>query len=117
MPIKRGLRYPIQLINGGLAVSTDFDLIKEAIFSVLETRLGERIMRVASYGTPSYIFETIQDPNVICEQIRISLATQIPEVESFNVTGAINEDGVMNVRIEWTADSIDQPPIQYRLAF
>lgn len=115
-PIKRGLRYPLTIINGGLAVSTDFDLIKEAIFSVLETRIFERVMR-GNYGTPSFIFETIQDPNVICEQIRISLATQIPELDEVNVTGSISEDGVMQVQILWRVDGIDQPPIGYRLAF
>lgn len=116
-PVKRGIRYPLTLKNGGLAISEDYDLLQEAIFSVLETRIGERIMRVDSYGTPSYIFETIQNPALICEQIRLSLVTQIPEVESFSVTGVIAEDGVMDVRIEWTADDIPQPPIQYRLAF
>ncbi len=116
MVLRRGISYPLTIINGGLAVSTDFDLIKEAIFSVLETRIFERVMR-PQFGTPSFIFETIQDPNVICEQIRISLVTQIPEVESFNVTGSISEDGIMQVQIFWGVDGIDQPPIGYRLAF
>jgi hypothetical protein len=116
MAIKRGIRYPLQIVNGSLAVSTDFDLLREAIFSVLETRPLERVLAL-SYGTPSYIFDTIRDPGVICEQIRISLATQIPGVDSFSVTGSIAEDGVMDVQVKWTVDSIEQPPIGYRLAF
>lgn len=113
-PSKKGISYPLQLVNGGLKTSTDFDLIREAIASILETRLGERIMRL-EFGTPSYIFESVQKPEVICEQIRIALVTQISEVDSFQVGGEINEDGVMQVRILWTVESIQQPPIQYQL--
>jgi phage baseplate assembly protein W len=116
MPTIRSLQHPLTIRNGGLATSEDFDVLRQSIDSVLSTRLFERVMAV-DYGTPSYVFEIVQDPGVICEQIRISLATQIPEVDSFSITGQINEDGVMDVRIEWTADSVPQPPIQYRLAF
>lgn len=114
MSIRRGFQYPLTLSNGGLAVSTDFDLLKEQIYSVLETRPLERVM-ATDYGTPSFIFESVQDAGVICEQIRLSLRTQIPEVEDFRVTGSIAEDGVMDIQIYWVADSIDQPPIAYKL--
>lgn len=116
MAIQRGIRYPLTLSNGGLAVSEDIDLVKEAIFSVLETRPGERIMRF-SYGTYDYIFDTVKDPGVICEQIRISLRTQIPEIDQLEVTGKIDESGVMQVQILWGVNGIPQPPIGYQLAF
>lgn len=115
MAIRRGIRYPLTLSNGGLAVSVDADLVKEAIFSILETRPYERVMR--DYGTYDYVFDTIKDPGVICEQIRISLRTQIPEIDQLEVTGKIDESGVMQVQILWGVNGVPQPPVGYQLAF
>ena len=109
----RGVSYPLKIVNGNLSLSTDIDLVKESIFSVLETRPFERIMRPA-YGTPDMVFDAISSHEYVLHQIRMSLETQIEDV-SFDVSGEIEDTGEMNVTVEWSIDNIPQPPIEYKL--
>lgn len=110
----RGLSYPLRLINGGLATSTDLDLIKESIFSVLETIPSERVMQY-TYGTPHLVFDAVRDFTIVLEIIRQALESQIPEVDRFDISGNLDEEGVGRVEIQWTVEDLPQVPIQYQL--
>lgn len=105
----RGLAYPLQVFNGSLKLSEDFDTIRDAIFGVLETRPTERIMR-PSFGCPDFIFDAVAQPQVVLSRIQVALEEQIPDV-SFGVTGSIQEDGGFSVRVEWSVGEVPQPPI------
>jgi hypothetical protein len=109
----QGFTYPLTLVNGGLGLSSDFELIRQQIMSVLETRPYERIMR-PNYGTPDLVFDVAADVALIVERTRIALETQIPDV-AFAIAGNIADDGVCNLSIGWSLNDIAQPPIQYRL--
>ena len=64
MAQKRGLTYPLQIVNGRLAVSTDLALVEEQIVSVLETRPFERVMR-SDYGfDPKISAELLLSPTL-----------------------------------------------------
>jgi phage baseplate assembly protein W len=114
MAIKRGFTYPLQIENGTLMLSEDLDLVREAIYSVLETRYYERVMR-PSYGTPDYIFTAVYSSAVICDQVYQALDTQIPDVTSWKVDGAIDDTGTFVMTIDYMVDNIPQPPVIYRL--
>ncbi|PHJ59606.1 hypothetical protein VF14_09045 [Nostoc linckia z18] len=105
----RGLAYPLQVFNGSLKLSEDFDTIRDAIFGVLETRPTERIMR-QQFGCPDFIFDAVAQPQVVLARIKVALEEQIPDVE-FAVTGSIQEGGGLSVRIEWSIGEVPQPPI------
>lgn len=109
----RGVSYPLTISNGSLQLSTDIQLIKESIFSVLETRFFERIMR-PGYGTPDLIFDAIPSNEFALQQIRMALETQIEDVD-FDVTGTMLDSGQMFINIEWTVNEIPQPIIKYLL--
>lgn len=109
----RGLTYPLQVKNGSLKLSEDFDTIRDAIFSVIETHPGERIIR-QRFGCPDFIFEAVAHPQAVLARIQVALEEQIPDVE-FEVSGSIDEDGVMSVTIKWSIDEIPQPPISLEL--
>lgn len=113
---KRGLSYPIQIEDGGLKLSEDLDLIREAIYSVLETRWFERAMR-PGYGTPDYIFTAVQNENLIAEQIRQALETQILGVDEWRVEGNAYDNGVLELSINYSISRIPQPPIKYQLNY
>lgn len=115
MPNIRGISYPLAIANGALKVSTDIDLLRESIYSVLETVPSERVLNY-TYGTPNIIFDAVPSFPVILELIRQSLETQIFGVDEFNVTGDIDDEGVGRVKIEWSVEDLPQPPIQYQLA-
>lgn len=110
----RGLSYPLQIVNGGLKTSTDLDLIRESIYSVIDTIPSERVLQYV-YGTPNLIFDAVPSFSVTLEIIRQALQTQIPDVSSFEVTGDIDEEGIGTVQINWTIDDLPQVPIQYQL--
>ncbi len=114
-PFRRGVSYPLAIVDGRLQLSSDLTLVREAIIQVLETRPSERVMRPTTYGTPDYTFTTTSDFQVQVEQIRIALDTQILAVDKFIVTGRLGEDGVGWVEVQWVVLGIPQPPINFEL--
>jgi phage baseplate assembly protein W len=94
-------KYPIQVSNGRIMLSTGTDIEKDAIFSVLETRQYERVMRPLSYGTKSYIFDTISATSVIPARVEVALRSQIPNLRKIQVTGSFDESGVQQLKIYW----------------
>ena len=116
LPSKRGISYPLQIVNGNLAVSSDYDLVREHIVSVLETRPFERVMRL-SYGTPDQVFSVVQ-PEIIDSKIASAIEQEVTEIEDLRVTGEwyASEDGIYNVSIYYTLDGKPQPPLELSLA-
>jgi hypothetical protein len=113
MPLIRGFAYPLTLENGGLKTSTDLDLIRESIYSVLETRPFERVMR-SRYGTADLVFDAYASAGVIAERVRQSLELQIREA-SFEVLGTLLDSGEASLEIRWSVATLPQPAIRYKL--
>lgn len=116
MTIRRGFSYPLQVDNGGLKLSEDADLVAEAIYSVLETRIGERVWRPRSYGTPDYCFSAVSNAAFIPARMEVALQEQVTDPDEFQVIGAFNEtEGTVFVDLRYTLNKIEQPPIQFVL--
>lgn len=113
MATLRTLTYPLAVKNGSLALSEDYSTIRDAIFSVLETRPGERIMR-SRFGSPDFIFDAVAHPQAVLSRIQTALEEQIADV-TFEVTGSIDDDGAFSVRIEWEVEGNLQAPIEFVL--
>lgn len=116
LPSKRGISYPLDLDgDGNLALSQDYDLVREHIVSVIETRPFERVMRL-SYGLPDQTFEIIQ-PEVIDAKIALAIEREVTEVEDLRVFGEwlVGEDGIYNVSIFYSTNGIPQPTIELSL--
>ena len=97
----RSIQYPLTLINGSLAFSTDVAIIIDRIFSVIETRVGERIEHPISYGTPSFIFDTVNNVTLILARIEVALLEQIPELSRLNLSGTASGN-VITIAIEFS---------------
>lgn len=116
LPSKRGLTFPLQLDgNGNLAVSTDYDLVREHIVSVIQTRPFERVFR-ADYGLPDQTFNVVQ-PEIIDSKIAKAIEKEVTEVEDLRVYGSwiASEDGVYNVSIFYGLNGVPQPPLELSL--
>lgn len=113
MATLRTLAYPLAVKNGSLALSEDFDTIRDAIFSVLECRPGERVMK-PRFGSPDFVFDAVQHPQAVLSRIQTALEEQIPDVE-FAVGGNVLDDGAFNVQINWSVEQVPQVPIQFLL--
>jgi hypothetical protein len=113
MAVIRSFTYPFTLENGGLKLSEDYDVIRERILQVLETRPWERVMQPL-YGTPDFVFNAYPSVAIVVERVRISLVTQIAGV-TFEVSGDLAEDGMCSLTVNWAVDRVDQPPLQFRL--
>jgi len=100
MPLK-SIAYPLTITNGSLAFSADVGIIVDRIFSVLETRVGERIEHPISYGTPSFIFDTVNNVTLILARLEVALLEQIPELSHLNLSGTAS-DNVITVAIEFS---------------
>lgn len=113
----RGISYPLAVVNGTLATSTDYALVSQHIRSVLETRYYERVMR-AEYGIGDYVLEVL-DPGQINSAIQYSILQNVPELSDLSVTGdwqTSGEDGLYRVFIQYAVNGIPQPPLNFTLA-
>ena len=99
MPLK-SIAYPLTITNGSLAFSADLGIIVDRIFSVLETRPGERIEHPISYGTPSFIFDTVNNVTLILARLEVALLEQIPELSHLNLSGTA-DGNVITIAIEF----------------
>tara|TARA_R110001592_G_scaffold87827_6_gene259138 strand:+ start:217 stop:570 length:354 start_codon:yes stop_codon:yes gene_type:complete len=115
MAQKRGLTYPLQIVNGRLALSEDLALVEDQIVSVLETRPFERVMR-SDYGFDPKIFDTLE-PNAINARISFAVEKQVPEVTNLEVDGGVDvaDGGVYNVVLRYSVNGIPAPPLSLAL--
>lgn len=111
----QGLKYPLELKGGGLALSSDVELVAQGILSILKTRPGERVM-LPRYGVRDQVFDAVRDASDVSMEIQRALDTQlqIPGV-IVNVTAQANDDGLVQVTVAWSLNGIPQPPIGYEL--
>jgi hypothetical protein len=116
-PTIRGISYPLSVVNGNLATSTDYALVTQQIRSVLETRYYERVMR-ASYGIGDYVLE-ILDPGQINSAIQYSILQNVEGLSELSVQGdwiTGGDDGVYKVVINYAVNGMMQAPLNYTLA-
>jgi hypothetical protein len=116
-PSIRGLTYPLTVLNGNLATSTDYELVTQQIRSVIETRYYERVMR-AEYGIGDYVLE-ILDPSVICSAIQYSILQNVEGLTDLSVLGdwkTGGEDGLFILNITYEVNGVPQPPLSFTLA-
>ena len=113
----RGLRYPLTVVNGNLATSTDYSLVSQQIRSVLETRFFERVMR-ATYGIDDFVLG-VMDPSQVNSSLQYSIKQNVPGLTSLTVKGdwlTSGEDGLYTVSIEYGVGGVPQPPLSFSLA-
>lgn len=116
-PMVRGITYPLTVVNGNLATSTDYATVTQQIRSVLETRYYERVMR-AEYGIGDYTLE-ILDPGQINSAIQYSILQNVTGLTDISVTGdwrTNGDDGLYRVFIQYSVNGQPQPPLNFTLA-
>ena len=116
-PAIRGLTYPLTVVNGNLATSTDYATVTQQIRSVIETRYYERVMR-AEYGIGDYVLE-ILDPSQINSAIQYSILQNVDGLSDLSVTGdwqTNGDDGLYRVFIQYAINGQPQAPLNFTLA-
>lgn len=113
MPAIRGIAYPLSITNGGLTVATDIDLIKQQIWSCIETVRYERVMQ-PQYGSTLQVFDGVSNAAIVASQLQSELKSQIRDVD-FNVSADYAETGVLSISIGWSVNGTPQPAIVYNL--
>ena len=116
-PAIRGLTYPLTVVNGNLATSTDYATVTQQIRSVIETRYYERVMR-AEYGIGDYVLE-ILDPGQINSAIQYSILQNVDGLSDLSVTGdwqTNGDDGLYRVFIQYAINGQPQAPLNFTLA-
>ena len=113
----RGLTYPLTVVNGNLAISTDYSLITQQIRSVVETRFYERVMR-ADYGVGDHTLD-VMNPGLINSEFQTSIAAYVKNLTSLTVRGdwiSQGDNGVYTVYILYAINGVPQPPINFSLS-
>lgn len=111
IPQKRGISYPLRVVNGALGVSEDLTLIQEQIYSVLETQPGDRVLR-QDYGLQDTTFDAL-NPTFLDVEIRRVIEKFVPDVDTVRIHGVLTdaENGIYRVSVYWTVRGIKQDPI------
>ena len=115
MASTRGLKYPLQVVNGNLALSEDLISVEDQILSVLETRRYERVMR-SNYGFDPGIFDTLE-PNAINARIYNAILNQVPAAKNVQVSGNVSagDSGLYRITVTYSVQGVPQPPLQISL--
>ena len=114
MPDIRGIAYPLTIADGQLATATDADLVRQQVFSVLETRPHERVMQ-PRYGMPDLLFSTLV-PGVLGVAIQQALVREIRQGVFEVALVDYDGEGGFEVVVRWSLSGIPQPPINFEYA-
>lgn len=95
----QGLAYPLEVSNGGLALSQDADLLHDHILSFLETEPLERVMAL-DYGTRNFLFTSQPDWGAVAAEVEARLIANIPQCE-FTVASSLNDAGEALLQVNW----------------
>ncbi|MDX1370881.1 MAG: hypothetical protein R3321_00335 [Nitrososphaeraceae archaeon] len=115
-PVRRDLKYPLTIRNGGLDTTTDNQILQEAILSVIETEKGERVMR-QEYGLNNQLFQAVLG-DVVDVEIKRSIEAQVTEIDEI-VTRVNNDDlenGTLRMQIFWSTNGRSQVPVNLELS-
>lgn len=101
--------FPWAISNGTLALSQDYHRDQEDIVAVIYTRIGERVLRYYSAGSPDYLFDSQKTPNLIAKKLAVAVEEQCPTISQCNGSGTVAEEGVVQVILKWVAkEDFDQ---------
>ncbi|MBW4443076.1 MAG: hypothetical protein KME10_17920 [Plectolyngbya sp. WJT66-NPBG17] len=113
----RSIRFPLELSGGGLAVSEDSDVVRNAIMHVLTIEPGE-YLTLPNYGVPNRLFDSLPDAGAIVRDTEARLrALLLPDYPTLDIrcSGQFGENGLLDLRIDWSISNIPQPAISLRL--
>lgn len=117
----RGFKFPVQAdeVTGRMKTSSYEEDIKEAIYIILMTKKGERIMNPAfGCGAHDYAFDTMDYTtlSMVEREVREALTLWEPRITDLNVNLTIDEsrDGCIIIDVDYVVRSTNNP---YNLVF
>lgn len=117
----RGFKFPIQVdeITGKMKTSSYEEDIKEAIYIILMTKKGERIMNPDfGCGVHDYVFGTMDytSLNMMEREVKEALMLWEPRITDLNVNLEVDEEeeGCVIIYIDYVVRSTNNP---YNLVF
>lgn len=117
----KGFKFPIQVdeITGKMKMSSYEEDIKEAIYIILMTKKGERIMNPDfGCGAYEYVFDTMDYTtlSMMEREVREALTLWEPRITDLEVNLEVDEtqEGCVLVKIDYTVRSTNNP---YNLVF
>lgn len=117
----KGFKFPIQVdeITGKMKTSSYEEDIKEAIYIILMTKKGERVMNPDfGCGAYEYVFDTMDYTtlSMMEREVREALTLWEPRITDLEVNLEVDEtqEGCVQVKIDYTVRSTNNP---YNLVF
>lgn len=117
----KGFKFPIQVdeITGKMKTSSYEEDIKEAIYIILMTKKGERVMNPDfGCGAYEYVFDTMDYTtlSMMEREVREALTLWEPRITDLEVNLEVDEaqEGCVQVKIGYTVRSTNNP---YNLVF
>ena len=108
----KGLTYPLELNGkGGLKLSSNYDRVGQQILEVLETRIGERVLR-PFFGIPELLFETI-DEYTLAQTIDSQISSVLPPGVELQVKVSLTEDGSARIAVFYSVEGSEPSLVKY----
>lgn len=116
MAYVRGLKYPLEVVNGQLMIAEDLNVVEQNIIEILETRPTERVMRT-TYGFDPKIFNTLE-PNAINARIYKAVKDEVVAIDKLQVTGNVSKGdaGTYQVTLNYSVQGVPAPPLNLSLS-
>ena len=93
----KGISYPLEIIDGNLATSSDADLLSEQILSWFETYKFERVQ--PNYGIPDMV-GTSQNYDLLEGIIKSDLIKEFPNVV-FSISTQYDDSGFFVINVQY----------------
>lgn len=113
----KGLQYPLKLSGGNLETTVTYaDLVRNAIYSGLQTKLEERVMR-PEYGLDPQEFQTVNSVILVLGVVRKTISDALsgyPEV-TFEAKASMAEDGLMDILVIYICPDEEPRTLEIRI--
>jgi hypothetical protein len=110
------LRYPLAVFNGSLVYQLEDNVVKEAILSALFTYQNERVLN-PGYGTDLEVFKLLPELGDILGELENRVSESLSEYGDITLTfyGSMAEEGLLDLSVLYTTDTIDDGSISIEL--
>ncbi len=113
----KGLVYPLALLGGNLETTENYvGLVRNAIYSGLQTQLEERVFR-PDYGLDPQEFQAVNSVIIVLGVVRQAIESALEDYSdvTFEAKASIADDGKMDILVIYVCPDEEPKTLEVRV--